>query len=35
MFVVENGHLNLNKALILLIKLNYNWKSERNLSQLP
>jgi hypothetical protein len=33
-FVVENGHLNLNKTLILLITLKYNWKSERNLSQL-
>jgi hypothetical protein len=31
---VENGHLNLNKTLILLITLKYNWKSERNLWQL-
>lgn len=34
-FVVENGHLNLNKTLILLITLKYNWKSEKNLSELP
>jgi hypothetical protein len=27
--------LNLNKALILLITLKYNWKSERNRLQLP
>ncbi len=32
---LENGHLNLNKALILLITLKYNWKSERNRLQLP